>query len=437
MTLKTKLFIGVIALHLTLTVTLFQFYQSLGGYLIALEVLLLVSLFSFLYLIHKGLEPLEYIDTFSAMLEEGEFTSRFSQLKQPDLDRLVDQFNAMLNRLHQERLRLGEQRSVLEKLMKESPVGVLLLDYEQRITELNPATEKLFNTRLDQVKGQSLKAQLSSPLQQLLMVPEGSSELLLTDEGKRLKVAHFQIYDRGFNRSFFMINELTGDVLKAQKNAYEKLIRLMSHEVNNTIAISHSMLESSLSYSQLMAEDDRLDFEKAIQIVMRRSESLNRFMQAYADVVKLPQPVINEFNLSQMLNNLITLFHAECEKRRIEIHSVIDESVMIKADAHLIEQALVNVIKNAIEAIEHDGSITISLQQKPLKRLIIQDTGCGIAEKDKQHLFTPFFTTKESGQGVGLMLIDEILRSHEINYSLKNNPDSNGASFVIDFAAQS
>lgn len=166
----------------------------------------------------------------------------------------------------------------------------------------------------------------------------------------------------------------------------------------------------------------------------RRNESLNRFMKAYADVVKLPTPVISSFDLSQLLNNLATLFYAECQKRNIIITLDVKQSIMINADAHLMEQALVNVLKNAIEAIGQGGTISLTLEKhKASYQLLVKDTGSGIDEDVSQQLFTPFFTTKESGQGVGLMLIHEIMAQHNFDYSLKNNTECPGATFTIYF----
>jgi signal transduction histidine kinase len=205
----------------------------------------------------------------------------------------------------------------------------------------------------------------------------------------------------------------------------------MSHEVNNTIAITNSLLESCLHYKTQLDAESGDDFDDAINIVIKRSESLNKFMQAYASVVKLEKPIKTSFNLSKMLQDLGTLFFAQCDKLNIKISVNAKDDINIVADANLLEQALVNLIQNAVEAIGENGEIIIDLTQSQSEKVLkISDTGCGINSDIERQLFTPFFTSKEFGQGVGLMLVREILRLHDIEHSLNNREDKKGAVFT-------
>lgn len=452
MSLKIKLYSLIFILHGFILFIGFLFREELGLWVIAVEAALVVSLFLFIWLIAKGLQPLEYIDVFSAILKEREFTSRLSELNQPDLDKLIVQFNLMLSQLHKERLAVGERKHVFEKLMSESPIGVILLDYNHKISECNDSAIKLlkgvsddFNCNsTDDSKNRSpaFNDQEINDLLGLDKIAHNQQQLIVTSKGQRLKVGHFQFVDRGFRRSFFLIEEITNDILKSQKEAYEKLIRLMSHEVNNTIAITNSLLESCLNFKHELSEESQQDFDKAIQVVIGRSANLNQFMQGYADVVKLPVPSKSHFNLTQLVENIAILFYAQCKKHRIEIITQIEQPIMINADPHLIEQVLMNIVKNSLEAIsgknkQHSKYLnTIRLhlyEDNNGVQLNVVDTGCGISDEIKHQLFTPFFTTKETGQGIGLMLIDEILRMHHFSYKLANNLDKQGACFRISF----
>jgi len=442
--LKTKLTISGVLLHSLLLALAIIFREELGLWLIAVEALLLSSLLSYLWLTRKALQPLEYIDVFSSLLKEGEFTFQFSYLGQPELDQLIKQFNLSLKQLHQERLSIGERKHVFEKLMEESPVGVILLDYDRRITECNASAALLLNsvagkpTEFNVTDTQSSR-QIKN-IFELDKVAINQQHLITTGEGKRLKIGHYQFRDRGFNRSFYLIQEITRDILKSQKDAYEKLIRLMSHEVNNTIAITNSLLESCLNYQKELSESSRQEFNKAINLVIGRSASLNQFMQGYSEIVKLPKPTPVQFDLSQQLENLAALFHSQCSTHHIKLQTSLTKDVAVFADPHLVEQVLINIIRNAIEAInsnqdqQQKREISLGLQETTTgARLSIVDSGCGISDEIKHHLFTPFFTTKESGQGIGLMLIDEILTLHSFPYKLANNSNSLGAHFRVDF----
>lgn len=217
----------------------------------------------------------------------------------------------------------------------------------------------------------------------------------------------------------------------------------MSHEVNNTIAITNSLLESSLSFKEQLSQESAVDFEKALRIVIARCYSLNQFMQGYSEIVKLQKPVKMQFNLTQLVENLSNLFYSEMSKNKIHLKMDLEKDLHINADPHLVEQALINILKNAIEAIEdrqqndNRNEIEVKLKFKfELKtiQLDIIDSGCGISSEVKQQLFTPFFTTKATGQGIGLMLIDEILTSHDFQYQLNNNQSQLGACFRVSFS---
>ena len=432
MKLKYKLLLTSAFLHIFLFSIAFIFREELKSFLVLIELLLVISFLCFHVLITKALQPLEYINDFSNILKEQEFTARFKKLNQPDLDQLTNQFNNLLQRLHHERLEIGEKKSLFQKLMVESPIGVVLLDYEDCLSDINPATEELLSLKKDDVIGKKLDQLSKTQLKYLNNIDIDSHQLIEAEQGRQLKIAHYEIRDRGFKRSFYMLYELTTDIVASQKIAYEKLIRLMSHEVNNTVAITNSLLESSLTFKKQLDSESANDFENAINIVINRNASLNQFMQGYSDVVKLEKPIKTSFDLSKMLIDLSTLFYAECNKKNIKISLEVDKNINIVADANLFEQVLVNLIKNGLEAISRDGEIIIQLNQtKGITLLSIKDTGCGISAEVEKQLFTPFFTSKEFGQGVGLMLVREILNLHNIQYQLSNRHNTQGAKFSL------
>ena len=433
MTLKHKLLLASTLLHLVLFLVAAQFHEALQWYLLVIEGALLLSLASFVYLIRKGLQPLEYFETFNALLREQDFSARFKTLKQPELDRLISQFNLMLQQLQQERLKVSERRGVFEKLMAESPVGVVLLDFDKRISELNPAAESLLEISSKDVIGKRLSQIDHKTTNYLKAVEINANKLVTAGQGRRLKVGHYDIRDRGFERSFYMIVELTGDIVQSQKAAYEKLIRLMSHEVNNTVACTNSLLESCLGFAEQLEPESREDYQTALDVIIKRGARLDAFMKGYADIVKLQAPIKTQLNLTKMLNDLTVLFYSECQKRNIEVETSLQPQVMISADASLIEQALINVLQNSIESIETGGVVSILLSVKDnIAELVVKDSGSGISGEQEAQLFTPFYTSKESGQGVGLMLIREVLELHNYSYSLTNNAKETGAQFVIN-----
>jgi len=243
-------------------------------------------------------------------------------------------------------------------------------------------------------------------------------------------MSHF--LDRGFHRHFILIEELTEEIVNTQKQAYTAIIRMMSHEVNNTVGAVNSILQSCLDFGGQLKPEDRSEFESAFDVAIRRNNGLNSFMSKLASVVRVPDPVKEECDLHTVLNSVQVLAAHECEERRIEWNWRLDKRAMlVRVDVNQIEQAILNIVRNAIEAVERDGSIIVETSADN-RSLTVHDSGPGISDDVKRHLFTPFFSTKRNGQGVGLTLVGEILMNHGCTFRLENHADG-GAAFVIRF----
>jgi signal transduction histidine kinase len=216
------------------------------------------------------------------------------------------------------------------------------------------------------------------------------------------------------------MEELTEELRLYEKAAYEKLIRMMSHEVNNSVGASNSLLTSCLAYSHQLPEEHRRDFEAALGIAIGRTNQLDAFMRGFADVIRLPAPVPQPCDVRTMLHNVAALMKAQCDERRVAWCWAEDEVLPpVAVDPVQMEQVFLNIAKNAVEAIGHDGRITVRTWRKDGRPAVaIEDTGPGLSAEVRQNLFTPFFSTKEGGQGIGLTLVQEILASHRFQYSL-------------------
>jgi C4-dicarboxylate-specific signal transduction histidine kinase len=199
---------------------------------------------------------------------------------------------------------------------------------------------------------------------------------------------------------------------------------MLSHEVNNTVGASNSLLNSCLTYGTQLTSDDRRDFEHAIGVVIARTAQLNAFMRSFADVVRLPAPQKVSVSIADVATDLVRLLGGESERRRIRlVEDVAADLGSVAMDRAQLEQALVNIAKNGLEAIGADGTLTIRARRRDGVRVLeVEDTGPGIAPEAKAQLFTPFFSTKEHGQGIGLTLVQEILANHKFGYALDGPP---------------
>jgi signal transduction histidine kinase len=171
--------------------------------------------------------------------------------------------------------------------------------------------------------------------------------------------------------------------------------------------------------------DDREDFTTALEVAAHRTEHLNAFMSRFAEVVRMPQPELHPCDVHRMLKELAVLLKPECEQRRIEWMWDVQQQVQpVQMDQYQMERAFVNILKNAIEAIGQNGTLTIRLgleDETPF--VIIEDTGAGLTPEVQAGLFTPFFSTKPDGHGLGLILVQEILNRHGFDFSLERVGD--------------
>jgi two-component system nitrogen regulation sensor histidine kinase NtrY len=394
-------------------------------WLLAVETMFVVSLVVGLRLSREMYRQFGLAAEGLRLIRDEEFTSRFLPVGQPEIDELIGVYNRMVDHLREERVRLAEQHQFLSQVLQVSPSGVVILDFDQRVSSLNPAAERLLDRPGPTVVGRRLDA-LGSPLgDALAALRPGEARLIGLLGARRVKCHHGTFVDRGFPRGFLLIEELTEELRQFERAAYEKLIRVMSHEVNNTVTASNSLLHSSLTYSRDLEPANRHDFEQAIGIAIGRTEQLSSFMRRFADVFRLPPPVTRPCDVVAVLEGLVRLLSAGANAAAITWRWELDQpSVHVEIDRGQMEQALLNVVKNAIEAVGGEGTITIRLTSSAVRTtLTIEDSGPGMTPEAQSNLFTPFFSTKPHGQGIGLTLVQEILAGHGFHYALERTPE--------------
>ncbi|WP_028102892.1 sensor histidine kinase [Pseudoduganella violaceinigra] len=414
--LRVQLFAYLFALHALLFVLVFLLLREQPWLFIGLEVLLAASFVLGLRLQRRALEPLGYTQHLRELLQDQDYAARLRSSGGSELDQLVGQFNALLDTLHAERLRIGEQQGFLDRLLEATPSAVIVFDFDGRISLLNPSAQALRH-----------REQL---LQQLESLPDGASTMLSDPDGRRYRGQRGHFYDRGFARRFLLLEELTEELQSSERATYEKLVRVLGHEVNNTVAATGSVLESLLYYRRQLAAADGEDFATAIGAVKRRNASLGEFIERFTHVAKLPAPELRPCAVQDVVEDILYLYREPCRSRGIRIgwrHR--DQAGPLPMDRQLIEQALQNLVKNAMEAAdatqqERGGQAAVELElvrEAGGMRLSVIDSGARLAEVPASQLFTPFFSTKKGGQGIGLLLVREVLLRHGFAHRLAPN----------------
>jgi two-component system nitrogen regulation sensor histidine kinase NtrY len=418
MRLKTKYILFVAILHLvTLVLTYFIFEKDKPLFLIA-EVFILISLLISWNLYRQLIQPLKTLMTGLSAIKDQDFNVKFLTTGKQEVDELIGVYNQMIDKLRSERTRQEQQHFFLEKLIHTSPTGIIILDYDERVQQINPRALQVLNLAEEQVLRQQVTDIPHDFFRHIAELKNGENKTLRLNGTETYKIQRSHFIDRGFSRSFIMIEELTAELLAAEKNAYGKVIRMMAHEVNNTIGPVNSIIQSALQSKNLWKEEDRL-LKDALQVAFDRNQNLNLFMRNFADLVKLPEPNKKQLDLHRFIRSIVTLMAFKAEEKEIElIVDIAEGPFFILADEQQMEQALINVLKNAAEAIEGKGQIRVSTD--PVKKMLcISDTGKGISPEAADNLFTPFFSTKKDGQGIGLTLVREILMNHGFEFSLK------------------
>jgi len=427
MTLRTKYILFASTIHLVTLVLSFFIFRDNKLLFIASETLILFSLFLCWQLYRQLLQPLNTLLQGADAIRDRDFNIKMLPTGKYEMDQLIHIYNAMMDQLRQERVQQEQQHFFLEKLIFTSPTGIIILDYDENIRQVNPRALQLLGVQENELIGKPAQSISHPVLQEISLLPAGKSKTINPTGAETYKLQKSHFIDRGFARQFVMIEELTAEILAAEKKAYGKVIRMMAHEVNNTIGPVNSILASTLQ-----ARQNDAGINNALQVAIDRNNSLNVFMRNFADVVRLPVPNKRSVNLPLLVQQTARLMEAKAAEKQINfVTENVNAPFMIAADAQQLELVLINIVKNAMEAIEENGTVQFITFTAP-RRLIVRDSGKGIRESSADQLFTPFFSTKPDGQGIGLTLVKEILVEHGFSFSLKTTAPGI-TDFVINF----
>jgi two-component system, NtrC family, nitrogen regulation sensor histidine kinase NtrY len=447
--LRGRLSLYLWLLHLAFFGLVLWLYREKPVVVLVVEALLVASALLGTALLRRALQPLDYTRRFSELLQEHNYAAQLQKAPEDEVAGLVAQYNAMLAALYQERLRLGEQRGFLDRLLEATPSAVLVFDFDQRIRLVNPSALALlgitapeghalgdwaagaaaFTDGLD-APGRERSLKLLAALESL---PVGDGRLLADADGRRYRAQRSQFFDRGFPRHFLLLEELTEELESSERATYEKLVRVLAHEVNNTVAATGSVLDSLLFYRPQLTPADGEDFGTAIEAVKRRNASLGEFIERFTRVVKMPAPEPRPTDLRALLDDVLRLYREGARTRGVQMELArADRVSALPLDRNLFEQALLNIVKNAVEAAEAsardsggEGTVTLELVREASRvRLSVIDSGNRLGDVPPGQMFTPFFSTKRGGQGIGLLFVREVLQRHGFAYRLA--PDGAG-----------
>ena len=422
MKLSHIFFALTVLLMVLCTLVLFQASSEQNAWFYVAEGMAFISLVVIIIFYNRLVRPLQTFATGLGLLQGQDLQSRLRKVGQPEVDAIVDAFNPLLERLKEEQTRMRSQERIFSLVVERSPLGIIALDTHGRILITNPSAALFAGTELP--SGIAL-TEIDSPLIRALNAMGKSTEEIAFGDERRYKLSALKYMDLGAEHKFFLIEDISSVATKAESETYEKIVRIISHEVNNTTA-------GLMSTLRVVADDLPSDEAEAVEACSKRMLELSRFIGQYADLARLPNPILQPLPLSSWLSQRKTELQALCSLKSVElILSIPEEELTAYIDTVLFDRALTNIVKNAAES---SGCRKVTVSVNPKRReLTVTDDGAGIAPEATRKLFTPLFTTKPYGQGLGLMLVASVLRGHSCRYSLRTNPDDHLTRFTIQF----
>ena len=402
--MKLKHYFVLLALCILLLAgaALYSAFNTNSTLFYAIEGFTIVLLCYLGYFYRKTIRPYDTLIGGMELVKDLDLTTRLAPSGQHETDLIVRTFNDLLTRLRSEHLTLEEQYSFLSLLIEASPMGIVQCDIDGKTTSMNPAAREMLSPSIEE----AMKA-----------LPMGESTTVRLTGGPQLfRISHLSFPDRGFQHPFFLIEPLTAEVRQAEKAAYERIIRMIAHEVNNSVAGIVNLIDSE------PAAADRL-------------KALSAFVTRFAEVVKIPKPQLQLCDLSEEVEACQPFLENLCAGKPVRLEFCLtDEASPVHLDTVLFQQVLINIVKNAVESIgNNQGHITVTTTPY---QLVVADNGRGIPAEVAQHLFTPFYSTKPQGQGLGLLLIRDILTAHGCTFSLLTDPDDHLTRFTIHFVTK-
>ncbi len=373
-----------------------------------------------------AVRPLQTLSNLLAALREGDYSIRARGAREVSaLGEVLLEVNSLGETLRQQRLGAFEATALLRTIMSEIDVAIFTFDPERHLRLINRAGETLLGKPIDKLLGKTAQelglhacfsADDDEPL--TLNFPGASA---------RWGIRRSTFREQGLPHELLVLTDLSRTLREEERRAWQRLVRVLGHEMNNSLAPIKSLAASleSLLRRDPLPSDWKDDASSGLGSIASRADSLSRFLQAYTRLTKLPPPQKQDVDLAQLIQRVVDL------EPRLKVQILPSSKTAIRADAAQIEQALINLVHNAVDAaLETQGTVTLGWRETGSSvEIFVEDEGPGIM--NPTNLFVPFFTTKPDGSGIGLPLSQQIAEAHDGTLVLMNRGDGQGARALL------
>jgi two-component system nitrogen regulation sensor histidine kinase NtrY len=414
--------LGVPALILC-WVLLWQHAATTSVQVVSLLAFVAAWTFAVSLLTEQIIRPLQTLSNVVAALREDDYSFRARGARRNDaVGDLALEVNALAAMLQGQRASALEAMALVERVMSSMQSPVLAFDPEGRLKLLNAAGERAFGLRSQTALGRAAAKLNLEPL--LEMEDEGLVSHGQAQQTERWMVKRTSFRLRGIPHTLLVLSDVSAALREEERLAWERLIRVLGHEINNSLTPIKSIAGSLRGrLASLNISDKGGDFEFGLEVIESRAESLNRFLQAYRQLMGLPAPKLASVSLATLVDQVARL------ETRLHVVVMSTSEVNLQVDADQIQQALINLIRNATEAALGPDRLTTDVPRVEIAWeseagelvIAIMDNGPGLTNKG--NLFVPFYTTKPSGTGIGLVLAQQIAQAHRGSVQLANRTD--------------